>query len=125
MTDNLYGLSISQLAPLLARREVSPLEVTEQLLERINAVDGQLNAYLTVDADGARAQAKAAEARIAKGEGGPLTGIPLALKDLLVTKGLRTTCASKILENFVPPFDATVCAKLRRAGAVFLGKVNM
>ncbi|MDD2901859.1 MAG: Asp-tRNA(Asn)/Glu-tRNA(Gln) amidotransferase subunit GatA [Syntrophales bacterium] len=125
MTDSLYSLSISELAPLLARREVSPVEVTEQLLERIAAVDGQLNSYLTVDADGARVQAKAAEARIAKGEGAPLTGIPLALKDVLVTKGLRTTCGSRILENFVPPFDATVCARLREAGAVFMGKVNM
>ncbi|MFZ5451808.1 MAG: Asp-tRNA(Asn)/Glu-tRNA(Gln) amidotransferase subunit GatA [Thermodesulfobacteriota bacterium] len=125
MTDSLYSLSISELAPLLARREVSPVEVTEQLLARIASVDGQLNSYLTVDADGARAQAKAAEARIAGGEGAPLTGVPLALKDVLVTKGLRTTCGSKILENFVPPFDATVCARLRSAGAVFLGKVNM
>jgi aspartyl-tRNA(Asn)/glutamyl-tRNA(Gln) amidotransferase subunit A len=125
MTDALYSLSISQLAPRLARREVSPVEVTEQLLDRIKAVDEQLHAYLTVDAAGARAQAKAAEARLARGEATPLTGIPLALKDVLATQGLRTTCGSRILENFVPPFDATVCARLRSAGAVFLGKVNM
>ena len=125
MTDALYNLSISQLAPLLARREVSPVEVTEQLLERIARLDGQLHAYLTVDADGARAQARDAEARLGRGEGTPLTGIPLALKDVIVTQGLRTTCASRILENFVPPFDATVCERLRQAGAVILGKVNM
>ncbi len=125
MTDALYSLSISQLAPLLARREVSPVEVTDQLLERIARVDGQLNAYLTVDADGARAQARDAEARLGRGEATPLTGVPLALKDVLITRGLRTTCASRILENFVPPFDATVCQRLRQAGAVFLGKVNM
>ncbi|MHB8066836.1 MAG: Asp-tRNA(Asn)/Glu-tRNA(Gln) amidotransferase subunit GatA [Desulfobaccales bacterium] len=125
MTDALYSLSISQLAPLLARREVSPLEVTDQILDRIEMLDGQLHAYLTVAADGARAQARAAEARLARGEATPLTGIPLALKDVLVTRGLRTTCGSRILENFVPPFDATVCARLRQAGAVFLGKVNM
>ncbi len=125
MTDALYSLSISQLAPLLARREVSPLEVTDQLLERIGQLDGQLHAYLTVDADGARAQARDAEARLARGAATPLTGIPLALKDVLVTRGLRTTCGSRILENFVPPFDATVCARLRQAGAVFLGKLNM
>ena len=125
MTDALYSLSISELAPLLARREVSPVEVTEQFLERIQRVDGQLNSYLTVDAEGARAQAREAEGRLGRGEATPLTGIPLALKDVLTTRGLRTTCGSKILENFVPPFDATVCAKLREAGAVFLGKVNM
>jgi aspartyl-tRNA(Asn)/glutamyl-tRNA(Gln) amidotransferase subunit A len=125
MTDTLHSLSISELAPLLARREVSPVEVTDQLLERIASLDGQIHAYLTVDADGAKAQAKEAEARIGRGEAGPLNGIPLALKDVLVTKGLRTTCASRILENFVPPYDATVCAKLRNAGAIFLGKVNM
>jgi aspartyl-tRNA(Asn)/glutamyl-tRNA(Gln) amidotransferase subunit A len=125
MTEPFYRLSISRLAPLLARGEVSPLEVTEQLLERIRQRNGELNAYLTVAADGARAQAQEAEARLRRGEGTPLTGIPLALKDVLVTRGLRTTCASKILENFVPPYDATVCARLRQAGAVFLGKVNM
>jgi aspartyl-tRNA(Asn)/glutamyl-tRNA(Gln) amidotransferase subunit A len=125
MTDALYSLSISQLAPLLARREVSPVEVTDQILERIQQLDGQLRAYLTVDGEGARAQARDAEARLGRGEATPLTGIPLALKDVLITRGLRTTCASRILENFVPPFDATVCTKLRHAGAVFLGKVNM
>jgi aspartyl-tRNA(Asn)/glutamyl-tRNA(Gln) amidotransferase subunit A len=104
---------------------VSPVEVTEQFLDRIQGLDGQLNAYLTVDSEGARALARDAEGRWGRGEGTPLTGIPLALKDVLTTKGLRTTCGSKILENFVPPFDATVCAKLRQAGAVFLGKVNM
>ena len=125
MTDALYSLSISELAPLLARREVSPVEVTEQFLERIQRVDGQLNSYLTVDAEGARTQAREAEGRLGRGEATPLTGTPLALNDVLTTKGLRTTCGSKILDNFVPPFDATVCAKLREAGAVFLGKVNM
>jgi len=125
MTDALYSLSLSQLAPLLARREVSPVEVAEQFLERIARLDGELNTYLTVDEAGARAQAKAAEDRLARGEATPLTGVPLALKDVLITQGLRTTCGSRILENFIPPFDATVCARLRRAGAVFLGKVNM
>jgi aspartyl-tRNA(Asn)/glutamyl-tRNA(Gln) amidotransferase subunit A len=125
MADDLCSLSISQLAPLLAARQVSPLETVEAFLARIAHRDGKLNAYITVDEAGVRAQAKEAEARLAKGEGGPLTGVPLALKDVLVTEGLRTTCASRILENYVPPFDATVCARLRQAGAVFLGKVNM
>jgi aspartyl-tRNA(Asn)/glutamyl-tRNA(Gln) amidotransferase subunit A len=125
MTEPLYSLSISELAPLLARGEVSPVEVTVRLLARIKERDGELNAYLTVDETGALAQAREAEARLARGEGAPLTGIPLALKDVMVTKGLRTTCASRILENFVPPFDATVVARLHREGAVILGKANM
>ena len=125
MTEPLYRLSLSRLAPLLAQGEVSPVEVTEQLLARIAGIDGQLHCYLTVDEAGARAQARAAEARLAKGEGAPLTGIPIALKDVLVTEGLRTTCGSRILDNFIPPYDATVCARLKQEGAVILGKVNM
>ncbi len=125
MTEPLYSLSISRLAPLLARREVSPVEVTAALLQRIKDRNGELNAYLTVDESGALEQARQAEARLGRGEGSPLTGIPLALKDVMVTKGLRTTCGSRILGNFVPPFDATVVARLRREGAVFLGKANM
>jgi aspartyl-tRNA(Asn)/glutamyl-tRNA(Gln) amidotransferase subunit A len=125
MTEPLYRLSISGLAPLLARKELSPVEVTAQLLERIKERNGELNAYLTVDDAGALAQAQEAEALLSRGEGTPLTGIPLALKDVMTTKGLRTTCASRILENFLPPFDATAVAHLRRAGAVILGKTNM
>ncbi len=125
MTEPFYSLSISKLAPLLSRREVSPVEVTAALLARIKERNGELNAYLTVDEAGALEQAKAAEARLGRGEGSPLTGIPLALKDVMTTRGLRTTCGSRILENFVPPFDATVVARLRREGAVFLGKANM
>jgi aspartyl-tRNA(Asn)/glutamyl-tRNA(Gln) amidotransferase subunit A len=118
-------MGISRLAPLLARGEVSPVEVTEQLLKRIHARDQELNAYITVDDAGALSQARAAEARLRRGEAAPLTGIPLALKDVLVTQGLRTTCGSRILENFIPPYDAAAVEKLRQAGAVFLGKVNM
>ncbi len=125
MTPSLYRLSLSQLAPLLARREVSPVEVTEQFLTRIDERDGELHTFITVDEAGARAQAQEAEARLKRGEATPLTGVPLALKDVMVTKGLRTTCGSRILENFLPPYDATVVERLRRAGAVFLGKVNM
>ena len=125
MAEPLCSLSISRLAPLLARGEVSPVEVTDRFLSRITQKDRALNAYITVDEAGARGQAKEAEARLRRGEATPLTGIPLALKDVLVTRGLKTTCGSRILENFIPPFDATVCARLRAAGAVFLGKVNM
>ncbi len=125
MAEPLYSMSVSQLAPLLARGEVSPVEVTEQLLARIKEQDRKINAYITVDDEGALSQARAAEARLRRGEAAPLTGIPLALKDVLVTQDLRTTCGSRILENFIPPYDAAVVEKLRRAGAVFLGKVNM
>ena len=125
MTEPWHSMSISRLAPLLARREVSPVEVTAQLLQRIQERDGELHAYLLLDEDGAMAQARDAEARLGRGEGTPLTGIPLALKDVMLTKGLRTTCASKILENFVPTYDATVVARLRAQGAIFLGKANM
>jgi aspartyl-tRNA(Asn)/glutamyl-tRNA(Gln) amidotransferase subunit A len=99
--------------------------VTEAFLARIAQRDKAIQAYLTVDQAGALAQARDAEARLARGEAGPLTGVPLAVKDVLVTKGLRTTCASRILENYLPPYDATVCARLRDQGVVFLGKVNM
>jgi len=125
MAQDLCRLSLSELSPLLVRREVSPVEATQAFLARIATLNPELNAYITVDEEGALAQAREAEARIARGEAGPLTGVPLALKDVLATKGLRTTCASRILENFQPPFDATVCMRLREAGAVFLGKVNM
>ena len=97
MTEPWHGMSISRLAPRLARREVSPVEVTAQLLQRIRERDGELHAYLLLDEAGAMAQAREAEARLGRGEGSPLTGIPLALKDVMVTRGLRTTCASKIL----------------------------
>jgi aspartyl-tRNA(Asn)/glutamyl-tRNA(Gln) amidotransferase subunit A len=125
MTEPLYRLSISQLAPLLTTREVSPVEVAEACLARLADRGRDLNAFITVDEAGALAQARAAEARLARGGGAPLTGMPLALKDVLATQGLKTTCASRILENFIPPFDATAVARLREAGAVFLGKANM
>ncbi len=125
MTLAFHTLSISGLAPLLARREVSPVEVAEALLARISERDKAIKAYITVDEAGALAQARDAEVRLAKGQAGPLTGVPLAVKDVLVTKGLKTTCGSRILENYLPPYDATVCARLREQGAVFLGKVNM
>ena len=95
------------------------------MLTRIKARDGELNTYLTVDADGARAAGPGGRDLACPGRSHAPDRHPLALKDVLITQGLRTTCGSRILENFVPPYDATVCARLRRAGAVFLGKVNM
>ncbi len=125
MAEDLCRLSIRELTPLLSRREISPVEAVEAFLARITVRDPELNAFITVDEEGALAQAREAEARLVRGETGALLGVPLAIKDILATKGLRTTCGSRILENFVPPFDATVCTRLRQAGAVFLGKVNM
>ncbi len=125
MADDLCRLGLSELTPLLSRREVSPVEVVEAFLARIAAHDPELHTYITVDAAGAVAQARDAEARLARGEAGPLLGAPLALKDILATRGVRTTCGSRILESYLPPFDATVCTRLLQAGAIFLGKVNL
>ena len=125
MAGDLCSLSISGLTPLLSRREISPVEAVEAFLNRITAKDPQFNTFITVDEEGALAQAREAEARLGRGETGALLGVPLSIKDILATKGLRTTCGSRILENYVPPFDATACTRLRQAGAVFLGKTNL
>lgn len=118
-------MTIGQLAQGLARRDFSSLEATEAVLARLETVGKKVNAYITVDGDGARAAAAAADRQRASGEAPPLGGVPLALKDVLCTRGMRTTCGSRILENFVPPYDATVVARLRRAGAVLIGKTTM
>ena len=121
----LYELSIEAAYDLLSKKEISSRELTAALLERIKAHDKEIGAYITVDEAGAMAQAEAADARIAKGDQDMLTGIPVALKDLLCTKGVKTTCASKILDNFVPQYDATVVKKFKDQGAVLLGKTNL
>ena len=124
-TMNLYELTIHEAHRLLQEKRISAVELTRSVLGRIEAVEGRVDAYLTIAAEKALDQAMAADKRIEAGDSSPLTGIPLAVKDLICTRGLRTTCASKILENFVPPYDATVSEKLQQAGAIFLGKVNM
>lgn len=121
----LHELTIEQARDGLRKGDFSSVELTRAVLDRIEAVDGRVEAFLTVTADQAMAQAAAADKAIADGTAGPLAGIPLALKDLICVRGQRTTCASKILENFHPPYDATVVEKLRAAGAVIVGKVNM
>jgi aspartyl-tRNA(Asn)/glutamyl-tRNA(Gln) amidotransferase subunit A len=121
----LHALTIQQASGLLKNKEISSVELTRAVLDRIDAVDGKVGAYLTVDADGALSQARTADQRLAAGNAAPLTGIPLGIKDLMCTRGLRTTCASKILENFVPPYDATVITRLKNDGAVIVGKLNM
>jgi aspartyl-tRNA(Asn)/glutamyl-tRNA(Gln) amidotransferase subunit A len=125
MTAAWQHLTIHELQPLLLNQEISPVKLTQEIFSRIAAIDPKLHCYLTVDEPGALVQARQAEKRLAAGQATPLTGVPLAIKDLIVTQGLRTTCASKYLENYLPPYDATVIQKLRQAGAVILGKVNM
>ncbi len=118
--------TIHELTASFAGGEASPVAVAEAYLARIGALDGRIGAYLTVTRDEALAAARAAEARYrAKAPLGPLDGAPIALKDVFCTRGVRTTCGSKILEHWVPPYDATIVERLRAAGAVLLGKTNM
>jgi aspartyl-tRNA(Asn)/glutamyl-tRNA(Gln) amidotransferase subunit A len=124
MTE-LNRLTITEACDLLRRREISARELTRACLDQIKLVDPKLNAFITVCAAEAHQQAEEADARLAAGDAPALCGIPLAIKDIYATRGVRTTCASKILENFVPPYDATVIARLRANGAVFVGKANM
>lgn len=117
--------SAAELARKLAARELSAVEATEAHLARIEAHDSTYGAFLRVDREGALAAAQAAQARIDRGEAGPLTGVPIALKDNLSTNGVETTCASKILKGYIPPFDATVVSKVKEEGLVPLGKTNL
>jgi aspartyl-tRNA(Asn)/glutamyl-tRNA(Gln) amidotransferase subunit A len=121
----LYELSIQQALDALRRGETSAADLTEAYLARIARYDPQVQAYLTVTADRARADARRADERRARGEEAPLLGVPIALKDIFCTDGIETTCASRILKGFVPPYDATVVARLAASGAVLLGKTNM
>ena len=121
----LHRLSIGELAQKLAAKQVSSLELTNHFLERLGRLNPALNAVITQVADQARAQAAAADARRSAGEGGQLLGIPLIHKDIFCTAGVRTSCGSRMLDNFVAPYDATVVSRLQSAGAVMLGKANM
>ena len=120
----LFELTIRELHEKLKKREVSSVEATHSVLSRIEAVDGKINAFITVTPEEALTAAEQADKRIAAGEIDILTGIPLALKDIFLTKGIRTTCASKILTNFIPPYDATSWLKLKERGMVLVGKLN-
>lgn len=123
--SELWRLSVAQASRLLSKREISSVELTESFLQRISNVDGRLSSYITVTADVARQQAEASDRRIAAGEAAPLTGIPMQVKDLLCTSGVTTTCASRMLAEYVPVYDATAVGRLREQGAVLLGKGNM
>ena len=118
-------LSLKELAAALAAKRVSAVELAGLFLDRIERLNPTLNAFITIDRDKTLAQAEAADRRRAKGEAGPLLGVPLAHKDIFCARGWRTTCGSRMLENFVSPYDATVVERLDAAGMVTLGKVNM
>ncbi|MGK5531693.1 Asp-tRNA(Asn)/Glu-tRNA(Gln) amidotransferase subunit GatA [Streptomyces sp. URMC 129] len=123
---DLIRLTAAELAARVASGDVSAVEVTEAHLARIDAVDEKVHAFLHVDREGALAQARAVDDKRAKGEPlGPLAGVPLALKDIFTTEGVPTTVGSKILEGWIPPYDATVTKRLKAAGIVILGKTNM
>ena len=124
MTD-LHSQSLAELSAGLDRGEFTSVELTQALLDRIAAHDEKLNAFITVTGEQALATAAAADKARAAGEGGPLNGLPIVHKDIFCTRGVKTSCGSKMLDNFVSPYDATVVERLAAAGAVVLGKANM
>jgi amidase len=126
MTEPLHYITILELSDLIKSRKISPVEITEAMLVRIEALDGRLRSYATVMADQAMAEAREAEAEIAAGVyRGRLHGVPVAVKDLCYTAGVRTMGGTQVLADHVPDFDATVVARFRKAGAVMLGKLNL
>jgi len=123
--SDLWKLTAHEAHEGLRRREFTSVELTESVLERVARVEPTINAYITLTAELALEQAREADAKLAAGTATPLTGIPVGVKDLIITKGIRTTAGSKMLENFIPPYDSHVYENLRRAGAVMIGKCNM
>ena len=121
----MFDLTIAGAAKALKAKEISAVELTTAYNAAVAALNPRLNAYITTTPELALEQAKAADARIADGSATPLTGIPIAMKDLFCTEGVRTTAASKIMEPFIPPYESTVSGKLKAAGAVMLGKANL
>ena len=121
----LHTQTLTELAAGLKAKKFSSVELTRHFLNRIEKFDGELNSFITVTPELALAQAQAADVRIASGAASALTGLPLAHKDIFCTDGVLTTCASKMLSNFVSPYDATVVARLKQHGMVMLGKTNM
>jgi aspartyl-tRNA(Asn)/glutamyl-tRNA(Gln) amidotransferase subunit A len=121
----MFNASLANLSAALARREISSVELTRLFLDRIGRLNGRLNAFITVAPEKSLAQAAEADARIARGEAGPLAGVPIAYKDIFCTEGWPTTCGSRMLANFVSPYDAHAVERLRAAGCVTLGKTNM
>ncbi len=120
-----YNLGVVESLDAMAKGDLSSVELTGSCLDRIAETDDQIGAFITVDKEQALQQAAAADKRRAAGDMGLLCGVPVSLKDLLCTRGVKTTCGSKMLENFIPPYDATVVKKIKEEGAVIIGKVSM
>jgi aspartyl-tRNA(Asn)/glutamyl-tRNA(Gln) amidotransferase subunit A len=121
----MYEKTVAQLSVGLRNKEYSSVELTETYLARIKKYDGEINSFITLTEEGALKSAMEADKRLATGQAGPLTGIPIAQKDIFCTQGVKTSCGSKMLDKFVAPYDATVVSKLKNAGMVMLGKLNM
>ncbi len=121
----MHNLTIKQLSDGLRQKKFSSVELTQSALARVEKFNPRLNAFITVTAERALEHARRADARLARGEGGPLTGVPIAHKDIFCAAEVRTTCGSRMLDRFVSPYDATVVAKLQAAGVVSVGKTNM
>jgi aspartyl-tRNA(Asn)/glutamyl-tRNA(Gln) amidotransferase subunit A len=121
----LHDKSVAELSAALRARQVSSVEVTQAFLERVTRHQGALNAFISITAEAALAEAARADVRLGGRDAGPLTGVPIAHKDIFCTRGAKTTCGSRMLANFVSPYDATVVERLRTAGVVMLGKTNM
>ena len=121
----MHQLTLAEITRALAAKEFSATEITQHLLQRIKQLDPQLNSFITLSEERALAQAKQADQRLAAGEQGPLLGAPLAHKDLFCTQGVKTSCGSKMLDNFIAPYNAAIVEKLNAAGTVSLGKLNM
>jgi aspartyl-tRNA(Asn)/glutamyl-tRNA(Gln) amidotransferase subunit A len=124
-TNNLYDLTVHEAHELLKTKRISSVELTKACLDHIEQVEPKVRAIVTITEEVALQKAREADERIAQGKISPLTGIPTLIKDNMCTRGIRTTCSSKMLENFIPPYNATVIEKLNAAGMVLIGKANM